>query len=492
MSVIKVENLTFAYQSGLENIFENVNFQIDSDWKLGFIGRNGRGKTTFLKLLQGKLRHSGKIVSSVLFDYFPYPVPDKTKLTKEVLLDVCPAAQQWQFLKEFSALEVRNDVLFRPFNTLSNGEQTKVLLSALFLNEGHFLLIDEPTNHLDLQARQLLSMYLHKKKSFILVSHDRLFLDGCVDHILSLNKCNIEVQRGNFSSFMQNFERQQAFEQTQNEKLQADIERLQETANKSAAWSNNLEATKRGTRNAGLRPDRGYIGHKSAKLMKRAKAAEARQQKKIEQKSKLLQNVENESALKISPLSYRAERLVAFSAVAPNYNGREICAPVSFEINRGERIALAGKNGCGKSSLLKLLCGQKIAHSGTVDVGANLIVSYVPQDVSHLCGTLTELAAQHSIDESLFKAILYKMGFSRAQFDKNIAEFSDGQKKKTLIAKSLCEQAHLYVWDEPLNFVDVYSRIQIENLLLQFQPTLIFVEHDSAFQNNVATRIIQL
>lgn len=492
MSIIKVENLTFSYTSGYNNIFENVSFQIDTDWKLGFVGRNGRGKTTFLNLLQGKYEYDGKIISSVQFDYFPYLVTDKSKLTEDVLESVCPTAHDWQIIRELSYLDVDAEVLYRPFNTLSNGEQTKALLAALFLNEGHFLLIDEPTNHLDTQARELLSRYLKKKKGFILVSHDRNFLDGCVDHILSLNKSDIEVQSGNFSSFMTNYERRQDFERKQNARLQSDIDRLQEAANRTAGWAERTEKTKVGTRNSGLRPDTGYIGHKSAKMMKRAKVIEARRQNEIDEKSNLLKNTENESSLKISPLSYKSETLTAFHSVVPIYDGRQICKSISFEIKQGDRIVLEGKNGSGKSSLLKLLCGQKIEHLGRIDTGSNLIISYVPQDTSRLKGTLTDIAFESRIDESLFKTILYKMGFDRRQFEKDTSEFSDGQKKKTLIAKSLCEHAHLYVWDEPLNFVDVYSRIQIENLIKEFKPTMIFVEHDKAFQDCIATRRIKL
>ncbi len=130
-------------------------------------------------------------------------------------------------MRELSYLDVSSEVLYRPFETLSNGEQTKVLLAALFLNEGNFLLIDEPTNHLDMQAREIVAKYLNRKKGFILVSHDRRFLDGCVDHILSINRTNIEVQSGNFSSFMENFERRQEFESSKNDRLKKDIKRLQ-------------------------------------------------------------------------------------------------------------------------------------------------------------------------------------------------------------------------------------------------------------------------
>lgn len=486
MSMIRIENLTFAYPSSCDYIFENVSFQIDTDWKLGFIGRNGRGKTTFLNLLLGKYEYRGKIQSSVQFDYFPYPVGDRSRPTGDILSEVCPLAEEWELLRELSCLEVREDALERPFSSLSNGEQTKVLLAALFLNSGHFLLIDEPTNHLDPKARETVSAYLKRKKGFILVSHDRWFLDGCVDHILSINRSNIEVQRGNFSAWFTNFQRQQEFELAQNAKLKKAIDNLQKSARRTAAWSDRTEASKYGDGPV----DRGYIGHKSAKMMKRSKSIAARQQQAMEEKSGLLKNLETAEALKLHPLPYFADTLVTVSEAAPVFDGRGVCRPVSFEVKQGDRVVLDGKNGSGKTSLLKLLMGQPADCRGRIAIGSGLILSYVPQDASGLRGSLSEFAEAHQIDESLFKAILRKMDFERIQFEKNMEDFSAGQKKKVLIAKSLCEQAHLYVWDEPLNYIDIYSRIQIENLIKEFSPTMIFVEHDLAFKNTIATKTV--
>jgi len=119
-------------------------------------------------------------------------------------------------------------------------------------------------------------------------------------------------------------------------------------------------------------------------------------------------------------------------------------------------------------------------------------LSYISQDTSWLKGNLTDFAAQWNLDETLFKTLLRKLDFSRIQFEKNIDEYSEGQKKKVLLAKSLCEPAHLFIWDEPMNFIDVFSRMQIENLLREYQPTMIFVEHDEAFQNKVATLVVDL
>lgn len=488
MSMIRVENLTFSYPSSYDTIFDNVTFQIDTDWKLGFVGRNGKGKTTLLNLFLGKYEYRGKIISSVQFDYFPYPVSDKKRMTEDILYEVCPLAEEWELMRELSYLDVSADVLWRRFETLSNGEQTKVLLAALFLNENHFLLIDEPTNHLDTNAREKVAAYLKKKKGFILVSHDRRFLDGCVDHILSLNRTTIEVQSGNFSSWMENFQRQQEFETAQNERLKKDIGRLQRAAQRTSVWSDRIEASKYGNGPV----DRGYLGHKAVKMMKRSKTIEARQQQAIEQKSALLKNAETVDTLKIHPLTYHSDLLVSFSDVSVIYDSTKVCEPIFFEIRQGERVVIDGKNGSGKSSLLKLLLNYPIEHTGTVAIGSGLIISYVPQDTSHLNGNLSKFAEKNNLDESLFKAILRKMDFERVQFGKNMEDFSGGQKKKVLIAKSLCEQAHLYVWDEPLNFIDVYSRMQIEHLIKQFAPTMLLVEHDIAFREAIATKVVKL
>ena len=151
-----------------------------------------------------------------------------------------------------------------------------------------------------------------------------------------------------------------------------------------------------------------------------------------------------------------------------------------------------GRNGCGKSSIIKLLAGEPVPHTGIVRLGSGLAVSYIPQDTSFLSGSLKDFALREGIDETLFKTILRKLDFSRTQFEMELSTFSAGQKKKVLIAKSLCQKAHLYVWDEPLNYIDVISRIQIEKVLLESCPAMVFVEHDAAFCRKIATRTVML
>ena len=194
----------------------------------------------------------------------------------------------------------------------------------------------------------------------------------------------------------------------------------------------------------------------------------------------------------MSQIPYRAPRLVSLDHVSIVYGEKSVCSDVSFTVERGDRIALRGRNGSGKSSILKLICGQDIPHTGNLQVGSGLKISCVSQDTSFLRGSLSDLARESGIDESLFKAILRKLDFERVQFEKDMAEFSGGQKKKVLIAKSLCEESNLLVWDEPLNFVDVISRMQIEALLLSCQPTILFVEHDRVFTEKIATKFVSL
>lgn len=489
MSQINVQNLTFAYEGSYDTIFEKVSFQIDTDWKLGFIGRNGRGKTTFLNLLQRKYPYQGRISGTVPFDCFPFEIQDQDQFPIDFLEQRAPI---WKIRRELSLMEADEGILYRPYSTLSGGEKTKIMIAALFAEETGFPLIDEPTNHLDIQARRKMGAYLEKKKGFILVSHDRLLLDQCVDHILSINKTNIEVQKGNFSTWNENRLRRDAFEQMENEKHRREIGRLEQAAKQASTWSNKVEKTKNGQKVSGIKPDKGHIGAMAAKMMKRSKTIESRRQTEIEEKSKLLKNLETTFSLKLQSLEYKSHRLIAMDKIQIYYGSEAACPPVTFTVNQGDRIALSGKNGSGKSSILKLMAGEPLEFTGQMHKGSQLKISYVPQDTSSLSGSLSSYAKSCGIDESQLKAILSKMDFSQAQLEKNMEDFSQGQKKKTLLARSLCEQAHLYIWDEPLNYVDVFSRMQIEELLLAFEPTMIFVEHDEAFTEKISTSRVEL
>ena len=491
MSLINVNNLTFGYEGSINNVFENVSFNLDTDWKLGLIGRNGKGKTTFLKLLLGKYEYKGTISKNVEFDYFPFAIENKEKMAIEVVNEIAPNVEDWEIIKELNLLNTNAEILYRNFNILSGGEQVKILLISLFLKGNNFLLIDEPTNHLDTETKENLVEYLNKKKGFILVSHDRNFLDKVVDHIISINNTNIEIQKGNFTSWQENKEAQDNFEKTQNEKLIKDINRLETASKNTAKWSDKIEKTKYNNKSSEF-VDRGYIGHQSAKMMKKSKVIEKRIEKSIEQKSNLLHNVDRADSLKITPLESRKSPLIVANNLQIKYENKAIFNKVSFEVENEDRIAITGKNGVGKSSLLKLIMENEIKYEGNLKKVSDIKISYVSQSTENLKGTLKEFAKNNKVDESIFKAMLSKMGFSNLEFESDISKMSEGQKKKVLIAKSISEPANLYIWDEPLNYIDILTRIQIEEAILKYKPTIIFVEHDETFIKNVATKVINL
>lgn len=507
MSQISVNNLTFHYEGSFDNIFENVSFSIDTDWKLGFIGRNGKGKTTFLNLLLGKYPYEGSIGTSAVFEYFPY------RLTREQWQETAadfaeqlkPDCELWKVTCELTLLQETGEILYRPFKTLSPGERTKIMLAILFSGENNFLLIDEPTNHLDQESRENVTQYLASKKGFILVSHDRELLDACTDHCLVLNRRTIEIQSGNFSSWWENKRRRDLFAQAENEKHLKEIGKLKQAAARASQWADKNESTKIGydpikdhDRGIGTRA---YIGGKTKKMQSRVTQMQNRLQREIEEKEGLLEDLEKPVDLKLMPLEHYKKTLLNLREYSLQYPDAEkpVFSGMTFSVEQGDRIALHGKNGCGKSTLIKMILQKAraadspmdIRESGVCETAPGLVISYVNQDTSMLRGSLAAFCDSRHLEESLFLAILRQLDLERVQFSKNMENYSEGQKKKVLLAASLLKPAHLYVWDEPLNYIDVFSRMQLEKLLLAYRPTMLFVEHDGRFRENIATKTLQ-
>ena len=510
MAQLQVNDLTFSYEGSSDNVFENVNFSIDTSWKIGLIGRNGKGKTTLLNLFMGRYEYTGSISGNTAFDCFPYPVleGDLEKTGEELASIWKPQVEMWQILIQINQIHMDPECLYRPFGTLSFGERTRVMLAVLFAADDEMLLIDEPTNHLDADARAIVKEYLASKAGFILVSHDRDLLDAVVDHVLVLNRKTIEVQAGNFTSWQENKERSDAFAIAENEKHLKEISKLKAAADRSNRWAIKNENSKIGfdplkepERNISTRS---YIGAKTKKMQARVKSYEKRMDREIEEKEGLLQDIETVTDLKINPLKYHKDVIVEAKELTIGY-GLEtpLFSDITFKICQGERVFLSGRNGCGKTSLIKAILREagmvlpedkdsNLTVSGELMVASGLKISYINQDTSFLKGTLREYAKEADLDESLFLAVLRMLDLEREQFAKDISEFSEGQKKKVLIATSLITPAHLYIWDEPLNYIDVFSRMQIEKLILDYHPTMLLVEHDVRFKDKVATMEITM
>lgn len=486
MLQLTIRDLSFTHEGSYTPVFDRLTVQLDTSWRLGLIARNGRGKTTLLHLLEGRYTYQGSINCPLLPVYFPFSVPDQGLRALEVAQQCAPESAAWQLERELRLLRVPEDGLERPFATLSQGEQTKVLLAALFSREDVYPLIDEPTNHLDVHGRQQVADYLRRKDGFLLVSHDRAFLNRCVDHVLSLNRADVWVMQGDYDAWEERLRLHNETEQARNEELQRDIKRLEASARRTAAWSNQAEKGKFHVSPSEVAAvDRGYVGAKAAAVMKRSQSTLRRREKALEEKRSLLHNVEQVGTLKLPVLHHPKDVLVSVQNGCIAYDACVIQEGMTFVLRRGDRMAITGSNGSGKSSLLRALAGDGGALQGRVALASGLQISYVPQRIDMLRGSLRTFIEKAGVDETLFKAILRNMDFSRELFDLSLEQMSQGQKKKVLLARSLCTPAHLYIWDEPLNYIDVYSRIQLEQLLVQSQPTLLLVEHDARFLERV-------
>ena len=457
MGSIKISNVSFRYEDSSNHIFNNLNLDLDSSWKLGLVGRNGRGKTTFLNLLQGKLVGRGEIQTNLNFSYYPIRIKDPANITLYELQDQI-MFEQWKLERELNLMHVDSNLIWQSFNTLSGGEQTKILLALSFIDENSFPLIDEPTNHLDEESRQEICKYLTKHhKGYIVVSHDRNFLNQVTDHVLAIENTEIHLYQGNYATYEQIKEARDEFNREKNGKLAGEIKTLHNQKEQFYHWAQKIEARKNlGQKtqyilNRRARVNKAAIGHAAAKMMKKSITRRNRMDKKIEEKEGLMVNIEDIPKLTMNFQS--------------NYH----------------------------SAFLKFLLNKVSANSnGRCELTNGLRISYLPQDLTIYQGSLKNFALHQKLSYEDLLNILKKMGFPHTNFNVPIEEMSMGQQKRIALAKSLLEPADLYLWDEPANYLDVFNQDQLINLLQEVKPAMLLIDHDQYFIEQVADERIKL
>ncbi len=523
MSTIHFSGIEFHYDAPYTQVFEDLELSIDTSWKTALVGRNGRGKSTLLRLLRGDLLpQRGEISMPGQTAYFPYEPADPDRPTLEVVRECIAPFAAWEsrmeqlldaggqnsldeygelleryqnaggysidaaIEREFADLGIPARLLAQNFSTLSGGEKTRALIVALFLKDDTFPLIDEPTNHLDMEGRELLAGYLARKRGFILVSHDRTFLDRCSDHVVSINRSDVRVHRGNYSSWKAQFDLEEEHERRRNDNLKREINALEEAARQRRSWSFAREKEKQGA------PDKGFVGHRAAKQMKRALHIEERMEEMIEQKKGLLNNSESGRDLLLEGESGGPEIIVTVADAAIDIGERRIIERLSFTLRRGERVAIVGPNGSGKTTLLAAIAGEIPVAAGVIHMPAHISAVRAYQHPIWNAGSLRGHLREAGIDETKFRNIMGAFGVAGSIFDRPLETFSQGERKKADLCRSFLSPAHILIWDEPMNYIDLMSREQIERVLLRSEPTMLFVEHDRRFVEGIATRVVEL
>ena len=546
MAQIEVKNMTFYYDDFYHPVFENLSLNLDTDWKMALIGRNGRGKTTFLKLLDGSLEVSaGEIRRAGNVAYFPYSYDTKYTKTIDVVKECIGGLRtlennldamlsrygaeeekceekctlqnsadkltnlltqydnlggyemESRIQKELAQMKLSAELLDRDFATLSGGEQTCMLIIALFLRKDAFVLLDEPTNHLDKQKKEHLKEYLKKKKGYIIASHDTLFLDAVADHILAINKTDVCIEQGNYSTWRRNVELKEQFELRTKQRLMQEINQLEHQSKLTRNWSDIGNKQKYPfTSNARTNGTRAY--------MRQAKAAEQQIRDNLEEKKLLLRNMEEAKQLSIFQDILEADCLLSAENISYCYEGEQIpvLKDISLRIYPGDKIWLRGRNGAGKTTLLKILSGQLQGKSATdlnIQYAEGLSIAYVSQEPACRNGDVKEYFRERLNEKEHFqtayenfKRICSLFDLPEAFDERPLETVSSGEVKKVDIARILSSNHQILFLDEPLNYMDVYFKEQLEAALADEELTIIFVEHNEEFGKKIANKILEL
>ena len=530
MAQIEIKDMTFYYEDFYHPVFEHLSVRLDTDWKMALVGRNGRGKSTLLNLLSGSLLPTtGEIKQTGTVSYFPYlydaaftramdvvkecigglrtlelklqeyedafskvsqeeagAESDETDSTAyfdllNQYLELDGYAMESHICRELSQMGLSEKLLEQEFSTLSGGEQTCMLIIALFLRKDSFVLLDEPTNHLDVGKKEHLKEYLKKKKGFIIASHDTEFLDAVCDHILAINKTDISIEQGNYSTWHYNMELKEQFELRTKEKLEREIGQLERQSKQTRAWSN-----------IGNKQKYPYAGHfrtnGTQAYMRQAKAAEQQIQDNLAEKKQLLRNMEAERKLNISQEVAHKNCLLSADHVTYSYEGVSIptLKDVSLHIYPGDKIWIRGKNGAGKTTLLKLLAGK--LHGSGIRRTGGISIAYVTQEPVCRSGELPISLR----DNRKFKDLCMLFELPPDFLHRPLETLSSGELRKVDIAKTLSENHQILFLDEPLNYMDVNFKAQLEKALSDEDLTLVFVEHNEEFGERLANQSIEL
>lgn len=505
-------------------VLKEISCEIKSRDRIGLVGRNGGGKTTLLRLLTGKEKaeqgdvhtQKGLNIGYLEQEFGPYlhftvegvidmAFHELNQLENHMRkLEVCmsdPAIHESQLsqvlteydsvvkrfelsggyekeakkLKACTGLGISEEMLSRTFADLSGGEKTKVALAKVLLEQPTLLLLDEPTNHLDVDAIEWLENFLQEYPGAVLiVSHDRYVLDRIAIQIWDLEDGELTVYQGNYSEFVREKEKRLLLQFEQYQEQQKKIKKMQETIKQLREWANQANPP-----NAGL--------HRRASSMEKALQRMEKQRRPILERSSI--------GLSFGANDRSGNDVILLEKVAKSFGDNGLFENVNLHVRYGERIAIIGKNGCGKSTLIRIILGREAPDLGSVTLGSRVKVGYLSQYGIEADAGQTVIQAfreQIPVDEGKARQLLAKFLFYGSAVFAEVQSLSGGEKMRLRLAQLMHQHVNLLVLDEPTNHLDIESREVLEEALEQFDGTVIAISHDRYFLNQVFNKMYWL
>ena len=511
-------NVSHIYKSyGEDNIIKDATFTVDEGSKVAIVGNNGTGKSTLLKIIIGEIAadegevtlkkdatmgylaqyqedaFSSNILNTVLSAREDLLSMEKRLSEMEAKMSSVDNSEMAKFMDDYHKLQHQFDLkggyTFRSeaigilkglgfeqedfeksMNELSGGQKTRVSLGRLLASSPDLLLLDEPINHLDLKSIMWLEGYLSSYKgAVIIVAHDRYFLDKIADHVVDLSYGRTSVYTGNYTAFTQQKEIYMLTYERSYEKQQKEIEHQKAVIDKLQSF-NREKSIKR--------------AESRKKLLDKMDVMDAPD--KDMPKMRLTLEIEKESG----------KDVLDFSHVTKSYDDKNIFTDLSFEVHKGDRIAILGDNGTGKTTILKCINGLTDFESGEIRFGANVTVGYYDQEQQGLTESNTIFSELHDaypfLTETKVRNTLAAFMFTEDDVFKRISDLSGGERGRVSLAKLMLSKSNLLILDEPTNHLDMDSKQMLEEALNEYDGTLLYVSHDRYFVNRTANTILEL
>ena len=518
MIEIELNNIKKNY--GLKNVLDGVSFEVKTGERIALIGSNGAGKSTILKIIKGEenqdsgtvnirknatiemlnqiykteskdmlvadfmqlgfdniikledsMKELEKEMSSISNDKIQ-KILNKYGRIQEEYIAIGGYEMQEKYKRICSGFKFNENILNKQYNVLSGGEKTIVNFAKILLKNPSILLLDEPTNHLDIETLLWLEDFLISYKGTILmVSHDRYFLDKVATKTILLEEGREKIYFGNYSYYLEEDEKRTLAQFEVYKNQQKKIEKMQES----------IQVLRR-------------FGEKTQneKFYKRAKSIEKRLEKmQVIDKGYL----EKESLkLELNLKEQSGNDVVSIKDLSKQYTNKIIFDKMNLNIIYGEKIALIGKNGTGKSTLIKIILGQE-GFSGNMKIGSSVKIGYIPQEIKFENDDETILEyfiKSYNGSETKARTILAKFMFRRENVLKKIGKLSGGEKVRLMLAKMIQKDVNFLILDEPTNHIDIETREVLEESIKNYRGTVLFVSHDRYFINEIASRIIEI